>query len=342
MKSILFVAVATVFISSFPAQAQTTSDTNSNAQLLFQGHGVNLGDALEATGGEGKWGVVLQEKYFDAIEKIGFNLIRVPISWPQHAAMEAPYTIDPAFFQRVDWVVAQAKAHHLTAILDFHNFNEFAKDPAGHEDQFLALWKQVAEHYQSEPDSILFEILNEPADKLDAATWNAVVAKALPVIRASNPNRLIVIGGVHWNSIKALNDLVLPDNDRRIVVTFHDYDPMQFTHQGASWIEGSKPWLGTKWLGTDEEKKKISDAMDQAAAWGQAHQRPIYMGEFGSFQTGDMDSRVRWTQAMVQAANAHGFAWTYWEFCSGFGVYDPKTDQWREPLLHALLPDAKL
>jgi endoglucanase len=30
-----------------------------------------------------------------------------------------------------------------------------------------------------------------------------------------------------------------------------------------------------------------------------------------------------------------GFA--YWEFCSGFGVYDPKREQWIEPLRQALL-----
>jgi hypothetical protein len=28
---------------------------------------------------------------------------------------------------------------------------------------------------------------------------------------------------------------------------------------------------------------------------------------------------------------------TYWEICSGFGVYDPRTDRWSEPLRDALL-----
>ena len=51
-----------------------------------------------------------------------------------------------------------------------------------------------------------------------------------------------------------------------------------------------------------------------------------------------MDSRARWTAFVARTAEAHSFAWTYWEFCSGFGVYDPVAHAWREPLLNALLP----
>jgi endoglucanase len=34
-----------------------------------------------------------------------------------------------------------------------------------------------------------------------------------------------------------------------------------------------------------------------------------------------------------------GFA--YWEFCSGFGVYDPQRHEWIEPLKKALLNSAE-
>ena len=34
-----------------------------------------------------------------------------------------------------------------------------------------------------------------------------------------------------------------------------------------------------------------------------------------------------------------GFA--YWEFCSGFGIYDPERHRWIEPLKEALLPSGK-
>jgi endoglucanase len=62
------------------------------------------------------------------------------------------------------------------------------------------------------------------------------------------------------------------------------------------------------------------------------------VGEFGTFNTIPIESRAIWTAFVARTAEAHHFSWTYWEFCSGFGVYDPKANQWRQPLLDALLP----
>lgn len=50
-----------------------------------------------------------------------------------------------------------------------------------------------------------------------------------------------------------------------------------------------------------------------------------------------MESRVRWTRFVTREAERLGFSWSYWEFCSGFGAYDPKTDTWRAPLKAALI-----
>ncbi len=179
-------------------------------------------------------------------------------------------------------------------------------------------------------------MLNEPNGKLDAPRWNALLAKTLAVVRLTNPSRMVVVGPVRWNSIRALDKLVLSESDRNLLVTVHFYDPMTFTHQGASWIQGSDKWRGNSWQGTDQEKQAVTQAFDTAAAWGKAHNRPIYLGEFGSYINCDMASRARWTAFVVQTAESHHFPWTYWEFCSGFGVYDPQAKAWRQPLLDAL------
>ena len=301
------------------------------------GHGVNLGNMLEAPK-EGEWGVTVQEEYFPIIKQAGFMLIRVPIRWSAHVSSAPDYAIDPAFFSRVDWVVAQAEKNNLVAILDYHNDDALMKDPDANADRFVAIWKQIAEHYRDAPASIMFELLNEPNGKMDAPRWNDLLAKTVAVVRVSNPTRAIVVGPVAWNGIWMLPKLVLPESDRYLLVTVHFYDPMTFTHQGASWIEGSNKWLGNTWQGTDAEKQAVTQAFDQAAAWGSAHHRPIFLGEFGSFSRGDMDSRARWTAFVARTAEARGFPWGYWEFCSGFGVYDAQAHAWRQPLLDALLP----
>ena len=324
-----------------PIRAQTV-DVDSGQAALFQelGRGINLGNALEAPK-EGAWGVTLQERYFDAIAKAGFTTIRVPIRWSAHAAAAAPYAIDPDFLARVDWVVEQATAHHLHAILDFHDYDELFTDPAANSARFIGLWQAVADHYKDAPPTILFELCNEPHGKLDAATWNALIVQTLAAIRPTNPDRWIVVGPVQWNSVGGLKDLALPESDRRLIVTVHDYDPMTFTHQGASWVPGADKWLGNRWTGTPEEREAMETGLDEGAAWAQLHARPLFLGEFGSFgQAAKMEDRVAWTSSMARAAEALSLPWAYWEFCAGFGAYDPKTDTWRQPLLDALIPPA--
>jgi endoglucanase len=309
----------------------------TDAPIVQLGHGVNLGNMLEAPH-EGAWGVSIRPEFFPIIRDAGFTVIRVPISWAAHVSSAPGYTIDPAFLARVDWVVAQAEKSGLQVILDYHNDDALMHDPGAYADRFVALWKQVAGHYQSAPSSVLFELLNEPNGKLDGPTWNHLLARTLATVRGTNPNRTVIVGPVRWNGIGALPELVLPGADRHLVVTVHYYDPMTFTHQGASWIQGSDKWLGNTWQGTDAEKLAVTQAFDKAAAWGTAHGRPMFLGEFGAFSRGDMDSRARWTAFIARTAEARGFPWTYWEFCAGFGVYDPQAHAWREPLLDALLP----
>jgi endoglucanase len=118
----------------------------------------------------------------------------------------------------------------------------------------------------------------------------------------------------------------------------HCYDPYHFTHQGAPWSQGAGKWKGTKWLGTDAEQNEIRKVFSKAAAWGKDHDRPVVLGEFGSYEVADMESRARWTSFVAREAERQGFSWAYWEFCAGFGAYDPRTDMWRMPLKTALIP----
>ena len=73
----------------------------------------------------------------------------------------------------------------------------------------------------------------------------AVLEPALAEVRASNPTRPVVIGGEFWSGINSLATIPLPD-DPYLVVTFHYYDPFNFTHQGARWVGASPPPVGRR------------------------------------------------------------------------------------------------
>lgn len=304
-----------------------------NARL---GRGVNLGNALEAPS-EGEWGMTLQEAYFQLIASAGFDAVRIPIRWSAHASVDEPYAIDATFFERIDWAIEQALSRSLAVVINIHHYEEIASMPADHKARFLALWQQIAAHYQTHPVELLFEILNEPHDQLTPALWNVYLAEALGVIRQTNPNRTVVVGTANWGGLGALDELAVPEDDQNIIVTFHYYNPFPFTHQGAEWVSGSDSWLGTSW-GTPADSQAVVQELAQAAAWGQEHNRPIFMGEFGAYSKADMASRARWTTHVARQAEAHGFGWAYWEFGAGFGIYDRSLGAWNTPLLEALIP----
>lgn len=305
------------------------------------GRGVNLGNALEAPK-EGEWGVRLEEQYFDLIQQAGFDSVRIPARWSSHAGQSAPYRLDKEFMDRVKWAVDSAIRRRLFVVLNTHHYEEIFRQPDEHRERFLAMWQHIAEHFKDSPSFLSFELLNEPHNKLTADKWNRLLSEAIAVIRKTNPTRKIVVGPVGWNAISELKTLQLPEDDRNLVVTFHYYSPFKFTHQGAGWVGGqSQQWLGTKWSGTAAEKVAVRRDLDTAIRWAVEHRRPIYLGEFGAYSRADIESRARWTQFVADEAAQRKIGFAYWEFCAGFGIYDPDAKQWREPLKKALLKDSQ-
>lgn len=325
-------ALLLILISS-PAAPQAKGE-GSRAGMY---RGINIGNALEAPN-EGDWGVYIEDEYFRIIKDAGFDTVRIPIRWSNHAELSPPYRIEDGFFRRVDWVVNRALEQGLVTIINVHHYEEIMQKPEEHKDRFLALWRQISEHYKDYPeDALCFELLNEPNGALTSSVWNEFLEEAISIIRETNPTRKIVVGPTDWNSVYRLNELVIPA-DENIVVTFHLYTPFEFTHQGAEWVSPSPP-VGRRWFGADSEKEEIANELNMAARWAaQHHNVSLLLGEFGAYSKADMVSRVRWTYFVAREAERRKIAWCYWEFCAGFGAYDPIRNDWREDLLYALIP----
>jgi endoglucanase len=299
--------------------------------------GINLGNALDGPE-EGAWGVKLEESYFAKIAEAGFDTIRLPVRWSAHTQTETPYKIDETFAQRVDWAIEQALSRKLKIIVNIHHYDELLTQPVTEKPRFLAMWKQIATRYQNRSADLVFEVYNEPHPPITADQWNELNAAGLQVIRQTNPQRLVMVGPVAWNGISALPLLELPEADRNLIVTYHYYDPYLFTHQSADFASpDARATKNRPWTGTPEEQAAVRRSFDAALAWSVKHQRPLFMGEFGAYHKADLESRIRWTRFVAEEARRRKIGYAYWEFCSGFGVYDAKTEQWQEKLKDALL-----
>jgi len=305
------------------------------------GRGINLGNMLEAPR-EGDWGVKLEPAYIDKVAG-SFTTVRLPVRWSNNAAPGADATLDPAFAARVDAAVDALLAKGVYVILNMHHYNqisgnelhrkEIEVDPAVLDTRLVNMWRQIALRYKDRSPKLLFELLNEPHGRLNGEAWNTLAAETLAVVRASNPNRTVLIGPGEWNNVGELPKLRLP-RDRNLIVSIHNYDPFPFTHQG---VERANPFpVGLKCCNA-AQRKVIADALDTARQWNRTNGYPMHLGEFGAYEKADMNSREAYTRIVRDEAERRGMGWAYWEFASTFGVYSPKTQTWVEPIRRALL-----
>jgi len=329
--------------------------------------GINLGNRLEAPN-EGDWGGTIQAEDFPFIAQRGFDHVRIPIRFSGHALAAAPYTIDAAFFSRVDTVLTQATDANLAVIVDMHAYDELAAGVTAQRDRFVALWTQIAARYQDRPDTVAFELLNEPNGQLDT-TWNDVMLPAIEAIRATNPRRLLIVDSVFWADPTKLSVLTLP-NDANLLTSIHLYEPKLFSFQGMAWV--GPPFLTTgvifpgppptpvtpvqaakdaawanQWFIDYNTKPAATNPSGPATvtaqialitAYTQGQGRTVYNGEWGPQSGGALDSRVRLVTEVRQQCESAGIGWAIWEDPTNMNLFDSHAGTWLTAMIDALLP----
>jgi endoglucanase len=260
----------------------TTASAADAPRSLPVGACINMGNQLEAQAETAHGGVAIEPSDFKRIREAGFTTVRVPVRWSNKTGDGPDYTIDSKWMARVTEVVDQALAAGLNVILNDHHFEAIDNDPAGNSAKLAAMWKQIAAHFADRPTSRLwFEIENEPHDKLTNAILNQTLAPALAAIRATNPDRPVIIGGENWSGIDSLATLELPA-DSNVYPTFHYYEPFDFTHQGAGWVKPKPPALGRVYGSADDAERLVTDAAKIRAYVARTGLVP-FMGETGAY-----------------------------------------------------------
>ena len=343
MKSvkIIFLLFAGVLILSVGA-SRSMAQMMPREGFAFE-QNERMGRGVNILGADPRWRDVskarMTEKHFKLIKEKGFDNVRIVIGPFKFAKSETDFTIDPKFYTTLDWAIEQALTNDLMAIVDLHEHHAMGQDPLGNKAKFLSMWKQIAEHCKNYPNSVMFEVANEPNMKPEI--WNEIHREAWQIMRESNPDRTILIGPIYGNQIMYLKDLELPENDRNIIVPIHYYMPIQFTHQGAPWSTKNKDLSGITWTNTESEEQAIIDDFNMAQEWSITRNRPLTLGEFGAYEKADMASRVRWTNFVTRQAEVRNWSWSYWQFDSDFIAYDIDNDEWVKPILGALIPLAE-
>jgi hypothetical protein len=267
--------------------------------------GINIGQTLEL---EYEPTRKIQEYYFTDFVNAGFDFVRIPIRWDKHTGATAPYTIDPAWLTRVEQVVDWSLAHGLITIINTHhddwilaNNNPTANDIA----RFKAIWTQVADRFKNKSEKLLFEIANEPNIAINLC--DNLNAYAIPIIRQTNPTRNIVFGS-SGTQMSTLKQAVIP-SDPYLIASIHSYIPWPFAGEA----------IGT-W-GSAAEITQIQGIMAEAAAWVEAHNIPILLGEFSARVECEVNARTKWFTTHLQEARRQNLAPCVWMDFGWFTLY---------------------
>ncbi len=324
-------------------------DIPAEAQLAFErnrrlGTGINLNAVVDGNLHPGyERDAPLYDEEIRSIAEAGFRSVRLNVSWSKHCAKEYPYTIDPAFLRKVDYIVAECIKNDLAVSIDVHyypyiNMNEPEKGITM-EDNYKRLghlWEQIAEHYKDYPnDMLFFDLLNEPNLVMGIDTWNSLSKELIKIVRRTNPHRTLLVSTPSLGQSWTLGSLQLPEDDWNLIVEFHYYLPHTFTHQGLAYAMAGDS-KGVEWHGTEEEKASILKDLDYCKRWSEKYGRPINMGEYGVVNTADEASRARYLGFMQEVARERGISSHLWGYREIFMIRDEKTGEWNRPILEAM------
>lgn len=354
--------------TSNPVNPNPTSPSNggddpaanlTSAELLATFDlGWNLGNSLDVPENETAWGnPAIDAALLDAIAKAGFDVVRIPVTWSKFIGSAPNYTIDTARLARVEEVIGYALDAGLYAIINVHhdgadgmdgvewltlNDSSGAVTNANNtavEQQFRAVWTQIADHFKSFNHRLLFESMNEIHDGYDAPKTeyytiiNNLNQVFVDIVRGSggnNATRHLVVPGYNTNIEYTLAGFRAPQDQtsNRMILSVHFYDPWPFAG------EGSSPAWGAGAPGADDwgQEAHVVSQFDSLKSTFIDKGLPMIIGEYGAVsQSGAENYRRYYMEYVTQAACQRGMVPVYWDnggVGSGpdkFAIIDRKT-----------------
>jgi len=285
-----------------------------------------------------------------ALKAMGFDHVRLSINPAFLIANSKTGALRDTPMAQLDKTVQQLMDAGLNVVLDIHAEEDWKAALLHGDDGAASLfvfWIQFAGHYaQTDPERVFFEILNEPSMD-DLYRWEGIQDRAVAAIRRAAPRHTIIATAAAWGHQDGLLAME-PVRDDNVIYTFHDYDPMWFTHQGATWSTAAWAFLhGVPYPSTPENIKavlneepderqrlllerygedqwgpqRIEAEIAAAAKWGEEHGVPLYCGEFGVFKDhSDPKMRVAWIGDTRTALERHRIGWAMWDYDGNFGL----------------------
>lgn len=329
------------------------------------GLGWNLGNTLDATRGETDWGQPVTTKaMIDTVKKLGFDTIRIPVSWGYHTSGKPDYVIDKDWMDRVQTVVDWATENDMFVILNAHHDNGYYYPSKSHADESLeyieAVWTQIAERFKDYDERLIFEAMNEPRlagtpDEWNYNPKNPECAESAEVINQCNQKFVDVVRASGGNN--AARYLMAPsyaaspyasfydtfktpaDPSGRVIISVHAYTPFDVCMSDDM----------NKTVMDDTAKAAIDDFIDKLYDKFVSKGTPVIIGECGITNKNNQPERRVWGRYFVSKAKEKEMTCVLWDNgntrpgVEAYGLFDrrnlcvfPECEEYHKGLLEGI------
>lgn len=347
---------STIETDSASSSEEPTPIYGTSAELLAAFDlGWNLGNSLDVPEGETEWGnPAVTPELLRTVADAGFDIVRIPVTWSLFTGPGPEFTLEAARVSRVKQVVQYALDAGLHAIINLHHDGADESEGvewltlnneaggideatnAAVEARFRAVWTQIAEHFESYDERLLFESMNEIHDGYDppVAGYYSIINHLnqvfVDVVRGSgggNTNRHLVVPGYNTNIDYTLEGFELPSDPtpKHLILSVHFYDPWPFAGAGESAAWGAGEPGADSWGQEDHVVTQFDRLKTQFIDQG----LPMIIGEYGAVSVqGRENYRRYYMEYVTQAACQRGLVPIYWDnggLGSGpdkFGLFD--------------------
>jgi hypothetical protein len=252
------------------------------------------------------------------------NLLRWQMNAPageKHALGRSDYeALIQAEIVKIEKALRICRAHGIMLVVDMHtlSWNMFA-DTAS-QSRLINSWRTLAAHFKDSTGIWGYDLANEPNEDMwqeGALFWNELADTLARTIRSVDTQKVLIVEPAYWGNADGFT-LLRPVGSlrnwdiRRVVYSFHCYDPHALTHQG---IGAEYPPYGPVYPGTINsvvwDSTRLRQAVAPAVAFQQKYRVPIYVGEFSCIRWAPAHSAIRWLTDFIRIIESYGWDWTY-------------------------------
>lgn len=304
--------------------------------------GVNLGGWFsQCDYSEDRLNNFITEPDFAKIASWGFDHVRIPIDY--NILENEDGTYKDSGFARIENAVELAKKYGLKVVIDLHKTAGFSFDDGEgekgffesekYQERFLKLWEEIAKRFAKYSDMAAFELLNEVTEQHFIDVWNKVSRECIKRIRVYAPDIMILLGSYGNNSPEAVKDLEKPYDDK-VIYNFHCYEPLIFTHQGATWTDKIIPEERYVFEECDITPEYFEELFSSALEKAKENGTTVYCGEYGVIDIVEPEEALKWFKVIHSVFEKYGISRALWSYKEmDFGLSDARMDKVRDELV---------